>query len=70
MTVLLVLFVFILFLTIDWLKTRHELGKKTFVFSGTMITSPGFEMLGALAQDGGERIEKTADETFEHGAGI
>jgi hypothetical protein len=25
---------------------------------GTYITTPGFEMLGALAQDGGEPVEK------------
>ena len=53
MVVLLVLFTIILFLGIDYFKTRH-----VFEPRGTMYTSPGFEMLGALAQDGGEKIEK------------
>jgi hypothetical protein len=57
MTVLLVLFVFILFLTIDALKVRYESKARRYVPRGTMYTTPGFGMLGALAQDGGEKIE-------------
>ena len=52
MTVLLVLAFFIFFLAVDWFKT-HPVRLP----SGTMFTTPGFEMLGALAQDGGEKIE-------------
>ena len=50
MVVILVLITFIVFLAIDWLKTAHEV-------RGTSFTTPGFELLGALAQDGGEKIE-------------
>jgi hypothetical protein len=53
MTVLLVLFTLCLFLGIDALKTHYQVH----VQCGTMFTTPGFEMLGALAQDGGTRIE-------------
>ena len=54
MTVILVLSVFILFLTIDWFKTKAvTVPHRTY----TVYTTPGFEMLGALAQDGGEKIE-------------
>ena len=56
MTVILVLFTFILFLTIDALKTRYENRART--VRGTMFTTPGFEALGALAQDGGELMKK------------
>ena len=52
MTILLVLAFFIFFLAVDWFKT-HPVRLP----SGTMFTTPGFEMLGALAQDGGEKIE-------------
>jgi hypothetical protein len=52
MTVLLVLAFCIFFLTIDYFK-EHPVRLP----SGTMYTTPGFEMLGALAQDGGEKIE-------------
>jgi hypothetical protein len=55
MVVLLVLFTLVLFLTIDWFKT-HGLKHKVFVFRGTQITTPGFEFLGALAQDGGKQV--------------
>ena len=53
MTVLLVLFFFITFLVIDAVKTGHWFCAPF----GTMYTTPGFEMLGALAQDGGEPVE-------------
>ncbi len=52
MTVLLVLAFFVTFLAIDWFKT-HPIS----IHHGTMVTTPGFEMLGALAQDGGEKVE-------------
>ncbi len=52
MTVLLVLLFAVFFLIVDWFKT-HPLHLPT----GTMVTTPGFEMLGALAQDGGEKVE-------------
>ena len=54
MTVLLVLFFFVLFLLIDWFKTAHDRKLGTL---GTTITTPGFEALGALAQDGGGRLQ-------------
>jgi hypothetical protein len=53
MTVILMLLMFVLFIGIDYVRTyvTHALPK------GTNITTPGYEMLGALAQDGGEKIE-------------
>jgi len=53
MTVLLVLAFFVFFLTVDWFKT-HPIRLP----EGTTFTTPGFEMLGALAQDGGEKVEE------------
>jgi hypothetical protein len=53
MVVLLVLLTFASALGIDYIKTRH-----VFEPRGTMYTTLGFECLGALAQDGGEKIEK------------
>lgn len=55
MVVILVLGTFIVFLAIDVLL---PLTKNVRVPKGTHYTTPGFEMLGALAQDGGEKIEK------------
>jgi hypothetical protein len=52
MTILLVLGTFIVFLAIDYWKTKNVRVPK-----GTYYTTPGFEMLGCLAQDGGERVE-------------
>lgn len=56
MTVLLVLFTFGFFLTVDAVKPRvqHWLRDREYrsAHRGTMITTPGFEALGALAQDG------------------
>jgi hypothetical protein len=52
MTVLLVLAFIIFFLTIDYFKTHPVRAPR-----GTMYTTPGFEALGCLAQDGGEKIE-------------
>ena len=51
MTIILVLSVFVIFLTIDWFKT-HPIR----VPRGTMYTTPGFESLGCLAQDGGTPV--------------
>ena len=51
MVVLLVLGFCIFFLTIDAFRSMETVPK------GTMYTTPGFEMLGALAQDGGEKVE-------------
>lgn len=56
MTVLLVLLTFVVFLVIDWCMPKEA--SKTFVLRGTQYTTPGFEMLGALAQDGGEKYEE------------
>jgi hypothetical protein len=56
MVVLLVLFTIILFLSIDAIKTWDA--KRIRAPRGTMYTSPGFEMLGALAQDGGNKVEE------------
>ena len=55
MTVLLVLFTFGTFLGIDAAKTWYE--KSVALPKCTMYVTRGFEMLGAMAQDGGERIE-------------
>jgi hypothetical protein len=55
-TVLLVLLFFALFLTIDFVKTAYDHRKLDALYRstshGTMITTPGFELLGCLAQDG------------------
>ena len=51
MVVLLVLGTFIVFLAIDAVRSRVRVPR------GTMYTTPGFEMLGALAQDGGTEVE-------------
>ena len=56
MVVLLVLGTFGSFLVIDWFKS-HPVRLP----SGTMHTTAGFEMLGALAQDGGQTIEEQVD---------
>ena len=60
MTVILVLFTFIMFLLLDAVKTWHD--KRLLVYKpqrrSTIFTTPGFEMLGALAQDGGKIYEK------------
>ncbi len=53
MTILLILAFFIFFLAVDWFKTHPVRMPR-----GTMITTPGFEMLGALAQDGGEKVKE------------
>ena len=52
MTVLLVLAFFMFFLTVDWFKTHPARSPR-----GTTYTTPGFEALGCLAQDGGEKVE-------------
>ena len=58
MTVLLLLFTFVLFLVIDHCKTALEHRSHDRVYRseprGSMFTTPGFEALGAFAQDGGE----------------
>ena len=55
MTILLVLAFFIFFLAVDWFKTHPVRIRSP---RGTMIITPGFEMLGALAQDGGLPVEE------------
>jgi hypothetical protein len=58
MTVLLVLLIFALFIGIDYLKSRVESRVSRIEMPlGTCYTTPGFEMLGCLSQDGGDRIE-------------
>jgi len=56
---------FSVFLGIDFLKMRWEHSKLDKVYRskprGTMFTTPGFEALGALAQDGGEPYEEVKD---------
>ena len=59
MTVILVLLFCVAFLIADTMKTRLEARH----LRGTTYTTPGFEMLGALAQDGGSTIESEAAET-------
>jgi hypothetical protein len=60
MTVLLVLFTFIVFLVIDALMPKTS-DVHVRVSKGTAYTTPGFEMLGCLAQDGGEKIKAEND---------
>jgi len=64
MTVLLILFTFVLFLLIDHFKTTYEIWRQALYRQQSrrgMFTTPGFEMLGALAQDGGEPVKPEAD---------
>lgn len=53
MTVLLMLLLFGVCITIDYVRVVRRRAPK-----GTMYTTPGYEMLGALAQDGGKRVKK------------
>jgi hypothetical protein len=53
MTVLFMLLTFGFFLTIDYIRKV----KAQRALCGTQYTTPGFEMLGALAQDGGELVK-------------
>ena len=59
MVVILVLGTFIFFLGVDHLKTWND--KRIRAPRGTMITTAGFEMLGALAQDGGVPYKEQVD---------
>ena len=59
MTVLFVLFMFGLFLGIDYVRSL----KITLPTRGTTYTTPGYEFLGALAQDGGESVDKKKTES-------
>ena len=51
MVVLLVLGTIVFFLAIDWFKTHP----KAYVVPRGAYISPGFEALGALCNDGGEK---------------
>ena len=68
MAVLFTLLLFALFLGIEWFGNRP----RVVVPRGTVFTTPGYEWLGALAQDGG-KLSRTGKpvvkETFL-GAGI
>ena len=59
MTVILVLFTFIFFLLLDHFKTAYD--ARVHAPRGTAYTTPGFEMLGALAQDGGTLMSEDAE---------
>jgi hypothetical protein len=56
MTVILVLIFCVWFLAIDNLIIKPMFFNKK-KETGTYITTPGFEILGALAQDGGELVD-------------
>ena len=55
MAVLLMLLLFAVAIVIDYCVKANE---KLNVPQGTQYTTPGYEMLGALAQDGGKCIKK------------
>jgi hypothetical protein len=59
MVVLLVVGTFVVFLTIDTIRSMEIR-----VPRGTSYTTPGFEGLGCLAQDGGIPVEK-AESDYE-----
>ena len=63
MTVILVLLMFAVFLTVDHFMKPAT--KKVYCVRGTTVTTPGFEMLGALAQDGGEPVTTVKEEDTE-----
>jgi hypothetical protein len=61
MAVLLMILLFAVFIGIDFVRTRYvgvkgaRLSQRVY---GTQFTTPGYEFLGSLAQDGGKPIEK------------
>jgi hypothetical protein len=58
MTVILVLITFVWFLVMDAVITPIFIKPYKSKNEGTYVTTPGFEMLGALAQDGGELADE------------
>lgn len=59
MTVILVLLFFVVFLLADhFVKTAPS---PTYIMRGTQFTTPGFGILGALAQDGGTLKSEDAE---------
>ena len=61
MAVLLTILLFAIFIGIDFVLTRYVIGKGARMSRrcvGTQFTTPGYECLGALAQDGGKPIKK------------
>lgn len=66
MTVILVLLFFIAFLIADHFVKPATKDAQVYVMKGTQVTTPGFEMLGALAQDGGTLLDedKETDEVL------
>jgi hypothetical protein len=55
MTPLFVLLFFALFLGIDYFRSKRRV---RVMYPGTEYATPGYEFLGALAQDGGKPVEK------------
>jgi len=55
MSVLLMLLLFAVAILVDYCVKANE---KLNASQGTQYTTPGYEALGALAQDGGKRIDK------------
>ena len=57
MAVFLMLLLFAVLIGIDYFDSVYHPVRE--VLPGTVYTTPGFEYLGTLAQDGGERIDDT-----------
>jgi hypothetical protein len=57
MAVLLMILLFAVFISIDFARTHRARPIESGFSRGTQYTTPGYEMLGALAQDGGKLIE-------------
>jgi hypothetical protein len=54
MTVFFVLLLFAVAIGIDYFKKTRAHQPHTSLLKGTTFTTPGFEFVGAVAQDGGE----------------
>ena len=65
MAVLLMILLFAVFIGFDFVRTRHV--ADYIVRAGTQYTTPGYEMLGAFAQDGGDPMERDLKGLFGEG---
>ena len=60
MAVLLMILLFAVFIGFDFVRTRYVIDQGARMSqrgAGTQFTTPGYEMFGAFAQDGGKLIE-------------
>ena len=70
MAILLMILLFAVFIVIDFARTRYVTVQGAGMNqrdAGTQYTTPGYEFLGALAQDGGDPIERDLKGLFGEG---